>query len=156
MAQTTSWFRLLLSLTLLIAGTSAADAQSSDPNRSGQYPLTRYPSACECYPSDAFSKQYLDQKPLWPKGYWRKYTCQYTCVNKAGEAEVLKGTQEDSFRFSDDGRHFICKGFVMKWVETPMNPKRFGFYTLDRAKPFSATSSGIPELQAWARNSGCK
>jgi hypothetical protein len=124
--------------------------------RALDYPMERPAAACQCFPYEAISKQYVDWKPLWPKGYWRKFSCLFACIAPSGEAELVRGTQEDSFRMSDDGRHFICKGYVMKWVETPLNPKRFGFYTIGKVRPFNAIRSSIPELQQWGRASGCQ
>lgn len=114
-------------------------------------PVTRGPVACECFANEPETKKYLAEGKVFPSGVWREYTCEFKCMRSSGELDVLVGTQRDQFRVRDDGTHFICRGFVMKFMDTPMDPRRHGVYVLDHAKPFKARGSGIPEIEEWSR-----
>lgn len=124
-----------------------AFAKSSAPS----YPFERQPGACECFPNDASSKQYIAEGYSFPFGEWKTFTCGFTCLDMNGQAYELTGTQTDHYRISDQGDKFVCKGFVMKFMETPMDPKRLGFFTIDRVRPFDARSSNIPEIAEFAQ-----
>ena len=120
-----------------------------------ELPMERASQPCECYPSNLMTKSYLEFKSLWPWGKWAKYTCEFSCTNPSGSLSVLTGTQTDSYRMSDDGTSFLCRGVATKFRETPMDPNRQGVYFPDHIMPFTAAHSGIPEIEAWA-SQNCK
>jgi hypothetical protein len=120
-----------------------------------ELPMERAAQPCECFPSNLMTKNYLEFKSLWPWGKWAKYTCEFSCTNPSGSISVLTGTMTDSYRMTDDGSSFLCRGVITVFRETPMSSERQGVYMPDRIRPFTAMQSGIPELEAWA-SQNCK
>lgn len=107
------------------------------------------PGACDCFPTDPTSKKYISEHKGW-FGESKVYTCEFTCLDKNGNPETVIGTQSDSYTFSDNGSHFVCRGYTMKYVETPFDKNRMGVMMLEGIRPFSAVNSDIPEIGEWA------
>jgi hypothetical protein len=120
------------------------------PVRSGAggYAFESAPQPAQCYPVDPSTKKYLREKRTMGV-IWKEYTCDFACVRQDAQTDVITGTQTDWFFGIDDGSHFVCRGYVMGFVETPMDPQRLGYLTIEAIRPFDANTSQIPELVKW-------
>jgi len=115
----------------------------------------RLPKACQCFPANPLSKVYLSEKRTM-FGEKKIFTCEFTCLGPNREVSQLMGTQEDSYLFWDNGDHFVCRGYVMKFQHTPYAKDRLGYLKIGGIKPFPAAGSKIPELEVWATGAGCR
>lgn len=116
----------------------------------GIYDPVRNPKIGECFPSDPFSKKYVhSEKTLL---YIRKvFTCEYICVHSDHSTETLTGTSDKKDWLNENGRTFVCEGYAenMVYVETPNNPKSWGYWSLRGSTPFYPMKRDIPELKVW-------
>ncbi|MEC9283932.1 MAG: hypothetical protein VX642_14555 [Bdellovibrionota bacterium] len=120
----------------------------------GIYDPIRSPKIGECFPSDPFTKKYiLTEENLF---YRRKvFTCEYHCINSDYSSEMIVGTSDKKDWLKEDGRSFVCEGFAenMVFVETPNNPRSWGYWSLRGSTPFYPMHRSIPELKEWFLNS---
>lgn len=128
----------------MILGLSFAQAAPG----SSAYRFESAPRPGQCYPIDPASKKYLQEKQSFGV-VWKKFTCDFACVEPSGGIEIVTGTQTDWYFAGDDGTHFVCAGYTMEFIETPMDRTRLGYMTLKAIKPFDANLTKIKELKLW-------
>jgi hypothetical protein len=138
--------RVILAMVALGAmlGLSLAQAAPS----AAVFPFESRPMPGQCYPIDPASKKYLQEKRSFGT-VWKKFTCDFACLGPDGSAEIVTGTQTDWYFGGDDGTHFVCAGYTMEFIETPMNRTRLGYMTIKAIKPFDANLTKIKELKLW-------
>lgn len=144
------FFALTLALIFILLGT----IKTVFAYETGGVRFYKMPEACQCFPASPTSKVYISVKKTW-FGERKVFTCLFSCLDPNREITQITGTQKDSYLFWDDGDHFVCRGYVMKYQETPFSKDRMGILKLGGIRPFTAAGSKIPELEAWARIAGC-
>jgi hypothetical protein len=142
--------RIMLATVALgtLLGLSLARAAATESGAGG-YRFEVYPRPGQCYPSDPTTKKYLQEKVSFGVT-WKKFSCDFACVEPDGHRVIVTGTQTDWFFMGDDGTHFVCQGYVMGFVETPMDPRRLGYMTIEAIRPFDPNTTKIKELKAWS------
>lgn len=114
--------------------------------------MNRKPKRGECYPDNPSNKKYLLIKDA--TFYKRRvFTCNYICVDLQGNTQSIVGTSDIRDWLEESGRSFVCEGYreTMKYVETPGNPDRWGYWDINGVTPFHPLSKKVPELKNWYR-----
>lgn len=147
--------RFIFALTLSLIFVFLVTLKTVFAYETGGVRFYEMPQACQCFPAHPASKTYISVKRHW-WGESRVYTCLFTCLDRSRNLTQTTGTQRDSYIFWDDGDHFVCRGYVMKYQETPFSKDRMGYLKIGGIRPFSAAGSKIPELELWASENGCR